>query len=181
MNRKVCRQTRYLYLSIKEEARRARPLIARRRSLVSGGFPQRATTLVPALGCGAQALIIHTNTLRSSTRDTHPPRSTKHAGKTSCCYTQHRPHERPSRPTAHPDTEAMLYSALVTATLAACALAAPRITSPAAGASLPVSGGAITVEWEDDGKAPKMSQLASFTLQLVVGGNTEANSVRGRA
>ena len=75
----------------------------------------------------------------------------------------------------------MLYSALVTATLAACALAAPKITSPAAGASLPVSGGAITVEWEDDGKAPKLSQLSSFTLQLVVGGNTEANSVRDRA
>ncbi|GAB7334469.1 hypothetical protein MBLNU13_g06468t1 [Cladosporium sp. NU13] len=70
----------------------------------------------------------------------------------------------------------MLYSAMVTATLAACALAAPKITSPAAGASLPVGGGSITVEWEDDGKAPKMSQLASFTLQLIVGGNTEANS-----
>jgi hypothetical protein len=74
----------------------------------------------------------------------------------------------------------MLYSALVTATLAACALAAPKITSPAAGASIPVGGGAITVEWEDDGKAPKLSQLSSFTLQLVVGGNTDANSVRGR-
>jgi len=80
-----------------------------------------------------------------------------------------------------PNYPAMLYSALVTATLAACALAAPRITSPAAGASLPVGGGSITVEWEDDGKAPKISQLTSFTLQLVVGGNTEANSVRGRA
>jgi hypothetical protein len=75
----------------------------------------------------------------------------------------------------------MLYSALVTATFAACALAAPKITSPAAGASLPVGGGAITVEWEDDGEAPKLSQLSSFTLQLVVGGNTDANSVRGRA
>ena len=75
----------------------------------------------------------------------------------------------------------MLYSAFVTATLAAYALAAPKITSPAAGASLPVSGGSITVEWEDDGNSPKISQLTSFTLQLIVGGNTDANSVRGRS
>jgi len=75
----------------------------------------------------------------------------------------------------------MLYSALITATLAACAFAAPKITSPAAGASLPVSGGSITVEWEDDGAAPKVSQLSSFTLQLIVGGNTQATQVRDRA
>jgi hypothetical protein len=60
----------------------------------------------------------------------------------------------------------MLYSTLIAATFAACAFAAPKITSPAAGASLPVSAGSITVEWEDDGEAPKISQLTSFTLQL---------------
>lgn len=73
----------------------------------------------------------------------------------------------------------MLYSSLVAATFAACAFAAPQITSPAAGASLPVADGTITVEWDDDGKAPKTTLLSAFTLQLVVGGNTEANSVRG--
>ena len=72
----------------------------------------------------------------------------------------------------------MLHSALLAAALAAGAFAAPQITSPAAGASLP-SSGAITVEWKDDGEAPKLSALQSFTLQLVVGGNTEADSVRG--
>ena len=74
----------------------------------------------------------------------------------------------------------MLYSTLITATLAACAFAAPKITSPAAGASLPVSAGSITVEWEDDGDAPKISQLTSFTLQLIVGGNTVATQVCDR-
>lgn len=115
-----------------------------------------------------------------TTRDTHPEdEARRQKPPVATRSTDHTKHHR-ARQRA-PITEAMLYSALVTATLAVCALAAPRITSPAAGASLPVSGGAITVEWEDDGKAPKMSQLASFTLQLVVGGNTDANSVRDRA
>ena len=70
----------------------------------------------------------------------------------------------------------MLHSALLAAALAAGAFAAPQITSPAPGASLPGSG-AITVEWKDDGEAPKISTLQSFTLQLVVGGNTDADSV----
>lgn len=69
----------------------------------------------------------------------------------------------------------MLHSALLAAALAAGAFAAPQITSPAAGASLPGTG-AITVEWKDDGEAPKLTALQSFTLQLVVGGNTEADS-----
>lgn len=72
----------------------------------------------------------------------------------------------------------MLHSTLIAATLAACAFAAPQITSPAAGASLPGTG-SITVEWKDDGKAPKTTELQSFTLQLIVGGNTATDSVCG--
>lgn len=71
----------------------------------------------------------------------------------------------------------MLRSALVAATLAAGTLAVPLITSPAAGASLPASANSITVEWKDDGKAPKIAQLKSFTVQLIVGGNTDTDSV----
>jgi hypothetical protein len=72
----------------------------------------------------------------------------------------------------------VLRSALVAATLAVSALAAPQITTPAAGASLPVTAATqITVEWKDDGEAPKISALQSFTLQLIVGGNTDADSV----
>lgn len=72
----------------------------------------------------------------------------------------------------------VLRSALVAATLAVSALAAPQITTPAAGASLPVTAATqITVEWKDDGEAPKISALQSFTLQLIVGGNTDADSL----
>lgn len=55
----------------------------------------------------------------------------------------------------------------------------PQITSPAAGSSNPISGtsGSVTVEWKDDGEAPKISELKSFTLQLIVGGNTDTDSV----
>ena len=72
----------------------------------------------------------------------------------------------------------VLRSALVVATLAVSALAAPQLTAPAAGASLPVTAGTtIKVEWKDDGESPKISTLQSFTLQLIVGGNTDTDSV----
>jgi len=72
----------------------------------------------------------------------------------------------------------VLRSALVAATLVVSTLAAPQLTAPAAGASVPVTAGStIEVEWEDDGKAPKISNLKSFTLQLIVGGNTATDSV----
>lgn len=65
------------------------------------------------------------------------------------------------------------------ATLASLAAAMPEITSPAAGSSNPVTSGSnsITVEWKDDGEAPKVAQLKSFQLQLIVGGNTGDDSV----
>jgi hypothetical protein len=71
-----------------------------------------------------------------------------------------------------------LRSALVVATLAVSILAAPQITVPAAGATIPVTAATqIEVTWKDDGEAPKISTLQSFTLQLIVGGNTDTDSV----
>jgi hypothetical protein len=68
-----------------------------------------------------------------------------------------------------------LRSALVAATLAVSALAAPQLTVPA---TIPVTAATqIEVTWKDDGKAPTIAQLKSFTLQLFVGGNTAEDSV----
>ncbi|KAL1590713.1 hypothetical protein WHR41_00884 [Cladosporium halotolerans] len=73
----------------------------------------------------------------------------------------------------------MVRSTLIAAAFAAGAFAMPQITSPAAGSSNPISGtsGSVTVEWKDDGEAPKISELKSFTLQLIVGGNTDTDSL----
>jgi hypothetical protein len=59
----------------------------------------------------------------------------------------------------------------VLAALASYALADVEVTSPAAGASLPA--GAITIEWKDSGDSPALSALTTYTVQLVVGGNTQ--------
>ena len=56
------------------------------------------------------------------------------------------------------------------------ALADVEFTYPLAGAS--ISPGEITVKWEESGKAPAISQLESYVLTLVVGGNEESNAVR---
>lgn len=73
----------------------------------------------------------------------------------------------------------MLYTTALAATFAALACAMPEITSPAEGSSNPVTSGSnsLTVEWKDDGDAPKISELKTFTLQLIVGGNTGDDSV----
>jgi len=55
------------------------------------------------------------------------------------------------------------------------ALADVEFTSPAAGASLPA--GAITITWKDSGTSPAISQLTTYTLSLMVGGNTDSNSL----
>ena len=46
-----------------------------------------------------------------------------------------------------------------------------KFTSPAAGASIPA--GAITVQWTESGDAPSISQLSSYTLTLMIGGNVD--------
>ncbi|KAL9527403.1 Cell wall synthesis protein [Sphaerulina musiva] len=63
----------------------------------------------------------------------------------------------------------------VIATLAATVLADVKFTSPAPGASIPA--GTLTVKWEESGDTPKISDLSTYTLQLMVGGNTDASSV----
>lgn len=55
-------------------------------------------------------------------------------------------------------------------------LADVEFISPAAGASIPA--GAITVTWKDSGRAPAISALQSYTLQILVGGNDPADAVR---
>lgn len=48
-------------------------------------------------------------------------------------------------------------------------LAYPQISSPAAGSSIPA--GTITVKWTDNGEAPSISQLQTYTMTLFAGGN----------
>jgi len=60
------------------------------------------------------------------------------------------------------------------AALSSLALADFKFTSPAAGASVPV--GSVSVQWSDDGTAPALSTLSTYTLYLMVGGN-DANSM----
>jgi hypothetical protein len=60
--------------------------------------------------------------------------------------------------------------------LSPLAFADVEFISPAAGASIPA--GAIVVRWEESGIAPKISTLASYTLQLMVGGNDAETAVR---
>lgn len=68
-----------------------------------------------------------------------------------------------------------LHSLSLAAMLASKAYAGVKFTSPAAGAS--VAAGTITVEWEDDDTSPSVDDLSGYTLQLMVGGNEESNSV----
>lgn len=55
------------------------------------------------------------------------------------------------------------------ATLAPFALADVEFSSPAAGGTLPY--GALSISWSDSGSSPKISQLSTYVLELVLGGN----------
>jgi hypothetical protein len=71
----------------------------------------------------------------------------------------------------------ILRSLLLLATsLLSFTLADVLVTTPAAGAT--TASLTLTVEWEDSGNAPKISNLASYQLFLCAGGNDEANYVR---
>lgn len=50
-----------------------------------------------------------------------------------------------------------------------------QFTFPAAGGSIPA--GAITVKWAESGDAPSISQLSTYVLTLMVGGNTDTDAV----
>lgn len=51
-----------------------------------------------------------------------------------------------------------------------------KFTAPAAGADVPV--GTIKVQWEESGVAPRIQDLTAFTLDLMTGGNSDADMVR---
>ncbi|KAF2774366.1 hypothetical protein EJ03DRAFT_370451 [Teratosphaeria nubilosa] len=54
-------------------------------------------------------------------------------------------------------------------------LAAPKVTVPAAGGTL--AAGKVSVTFEDDGTSPAISELSTYTVQLMVGGNADDNSL----
>ncbi|KAG9996037.1 cell wall biosynthesis protein, partial [Aureobasidium melanogenum] len=61
------------------------------------------------------------------------------------------------------------------AALAATAVADVKFTSPVAGQQI-AGGTAVTFTWTDDGTAPTIDQFATYTLNLMAGGNTAATS-----
>lgn len=62
------------------------------------------------------------------------------------------------------------------AALAATAVADVKFTSPVAGQQI-AGGTAVTFTWTDDGTAPTIDQFATYTLNIIAGGNTEATTV----
>lgn len=50
-----------------------------------------------------------------------------------------------------------------------------EFTYPSAGARIPVSVGTINVQWKESGRAPPISTLTEYTLDLMVGGDDEAD------
>lgn len=82
----------------------------------------------------------------------------------------------PSTQTTYTTTLTMRLNLLsLAAALAGTSLADVKITSPAAGATVPA--GTMTVKWTDSGVAPALSDFTTYTLQLMVGGNDATNSV----
>ena len=51
-----------------------------------------------------------------------------------------------------------------------------KFTSPAAGDKL-TAGTAVTVKWEEGGTGPKLTDLTTYQLQLIVGGNQGSEQV----
>ena len=58
-------------------------------------------------------------------------------------------------------------------------LADVEFTSPAAGATL-TGGGSISIEWQDSGNAPSISDLTTYQLFLCAGGNDDTTFVSTR-
>ncbi|GIZ43267.1 hypothetical protein CKM354_000649900 [Cercospora kikuchii] len=63
----------------------------------------------------------------------------------------------------------------LTALFVTTALADVKFSKPAAGATL--SAGTISIEWDDSGDTPKLSDLTSYQIQLMQGGNDDSSSV----
>jgi len=69
----------------------------------------------------------------------------------------------------------LLCLSLLAAAFSPLVLAGFKFTSPVAGAQIP--SGAVTVKWVDDGTAPALSTLSTYTMYLMVGGNEDTNMV----
>jgi hypothetical protein len=67
-------------------------------------------------------------------------------------------------------TRILVPFAAVVAALSPLVHAGIQFTAPAPGAKL-TAGAAITVTWAEGGSGPKIADLQSYQLQLVVGGN----------
>jgi hypothetical protein len=70
----------------------------------------------------------------------------------------------------------LLLPLVAAAALVPLASAGVKWTSPEAGATL-TAGTAITVKWEDDGEAPKLTDMLTYELFLMAGGNKEGTFV----
>lgn len=66
----------------------------------------------------------------------------------------------------------LFFSVVVLAALAPFVSAGIQFTSPAAGAKL-TAGSAISVEWKEGGTGPKMTDLLTYELFLVAGGDAD--------
>lgn len=64
---------------------------------------------------------------------------------------------------------------LLAAFFAPFAFADVKFTTPAAGGS--VAAGTISVQWTESGVAPSISDLSTYQLFLMVGGNEATNAV----
>jgi hypothetical protein len=70
----------------------------------------------------------------------------------------------------------LLLPLIAVAALAPLASASVKWTSPEPGATL-TAGTAIQVKWEDDGEAPKLTDLLRYELFLCAGGSTPGSFV----
>jgi hypothetical protein len=64
----------------------------------------------------------------------------------------------------------LLLSLAAVAAVVPFAIAAPKFSSPAVGATLK-AGEVIEVKWDDSGDSPKQTDLLTYTLFLCAGGN----------
>ncbi|KAH6872593.1 hypothetical protein BKA58DRAFT_382273 [Alternaria rosae] len=67
-------------------------------------------------------------------------------------------------------TRILLPFAAVVAALSPLVDAGVKFTSPKAGDKI-AAGGAVTVKWEEGGTGPKLTDLTTYELQVIVGGN----------
>jgi len=67
-------------------------------------------------------------------------------------------------------TRILLPFTAVVAALSPLVSAGIKFTSPKAGDKI-AAGGAVTVKWEEGGTGPKLADLTTYELQVIVGGN----------